>query len=104
MLRQSLIYLLLSILIVIFARYAHILILYIDIFFAYINIKLTPIFSQTGWGVLFRKILILISIPIIIAGIPALIYKVIRGREMPHFIGIVWVIWTIIVLSNILIR
>ncbi|KTD51235.1 hypothetical protein [Legionella quateirensis] len=104
MLRQSLIYLLLSVLIVVFSRYAHLLIVYIDLFFTYVNLKLTPIFSQTGWGLIIRKVLVLMLMPIIITGIPALLYRVIKGREMPHFIAIVWVIWTIIVLSVILIR
>ncbi|HRD70119.1 MAG: hypothetical protein Q8M40_00735 [Legionella sp.] len=104
MLRQSLIYLLLSILIVVFAKYAHLLVVYIDMFFTYVNIKLTPVFSHTGWGILLRKILVLMILPLIIAAIPALIYRVIKGHEMPHFMATVWVIWTVIVLSDILIR
>ncbi|CAM2948389.1 hypothetical protein [Legionella worsleiensis] len=104
MLRQSLIYLLLSVLVVIFARYAHLLIVYIDLLFTYINLKLTPIFSQTGWGLIIRKVLVLMFMPIVITAIPALLYRAIKGREMPHFIAVVWVIWTIIVLSVILIR
>lgn len=104
MLKQSLIYLLLSILVVIFSRYTHLLIVYIDMFFAYINYQLTPIFSQTGWGLVMRKVVILILIPILLAGIPALLYKIIKGRNMPHFIISVWVIWTVIALSDVLIR
>lgn len=104
MLRHFLIYLLLSILIVLFAKYAHLLVVYIDVFFTYVNVKLTPIFSQTGWGLIIRKILVLMLLPIVIAGIPALIYRAIKGRDMPHFIAITWVIWTVIVLSDILIR
>lgn len=104
MLRQSLIYLLLSILVVVFSKYAHLLIVYIDMFFTYVSVKLTPIFSPTGWGLIIRKVLVLMLIPIIITAIPALIYRAIKGREMPHFIAITWVIWTIIVLSDILIR
>lgn len=104
MLRYSLIYLLLSILVVLFSKYAHLLIVYIDTIFVYINVKLTPIFSQTGWGLVIRKTLILIGLPIVITAIPALLYKAIKGRDMPHFIAIVWVIWTVIVLSDILIR
>ena len=77
MLRHSLIYLILSILVVVFAKYAHLLVVYVDMFFTYVNIKLTPIFSQTGWGLNIRKILILVLLPIIITAIPALIYKVI---------------------------
>jgi len=104
MLRQSLIYLLVSILIVVFARYAHLLIVYIDMFFTYINYQLTPIFSPTGWGIIIRKVLVLMLLPLIITAIPALIYRVIKGHDMPHFIATVWIIWTIIVLSDILIR
>jgi len=73
-------------------------------FFTYVNIKLTPVFSHTGWGILLRKILVLMILPLIIAAIPALIYRVIKGHEMPHFMATVWVIWTVIVLSDILIR
>lgn len=104
MLRQSLIYLVLSILIVVFARYAHLLVVYIDMFFVYINLLLSPIFSPSGWGLVIRKMVVLTLLPIIITGIPALIYKLIRGSNMPHFIAITWVIWTIIVISDILIR
>lgn len=103
MLRQGLIYLLLSILIVVFSRYAHLLIVYIDMFFTYVNLKLTPIFSQTGWGLVIRKTIVLIIIPIVLATIPSVIYKLIKGQEMPHYFAIVWVLWTIIVLSDILI-
>lgn len=104
MLRQTLIYLLLSILVVVFAKYAHLLIVYIDTFFMFVNVKLSPIFSQTGWGLMIRKILVLMLLPMVITAIPALIYRAIKGREMPHFISITWIIWTIIVLSDILIR
>lgn len=104
MLRQSLIYLLLSILVIVFARFAHNLIVYIDIFYAYINFKLTPIFSQTGVGIIIRKVILLVFIPIIIAAIPALGYRVVKGGEMPYFYELTWTLWLIIVLSNLLIR
>jgi len=104
MLRQSLIYLFLSILVVVFAKYAHLLIVYIDMFFTYVNVQLAPVFSSTGWGLIIRKILVLVLMPIVITAIPALIYRAIKGREMPHFIAITWVVWTVIVLSDILIR
>ena len=103
MLRHSIIYLLMSILVVLFAKYAHLIIVYVDMFFTYVNLKLTPIFSQTGWGLVIRKILVLSLLPLIITAIPALLYKLIKGGEMPHFIAITWIIWTIIVLSDILV-
>lgn len=104
MLRHTLIYLVLSALIVIFAKYAHLLVVYVDMFFTYVNLKLTPIFSQTGWGLEVRKILVLVLLPVALTAIPALIYKVFKGGNMPHFIAITWTIWTIIVLSDILVR
>lgn len=104
MLRQSLIYIALSILVVVFAKYAHLLIVYVDMFFTYISLKLTPIFNQTGWGLIIRKTIVLMALPIVLTAIPALIYRGIKGQEMPHFIAITWIFWTIIVLSDILIR
>lgn len=104
MLRQSLIYLLLSIVVVVFARFAHMLIVYIDMLYAFINIKLTPIFSQSGLGLVFRKVILLVAIPVIIAAIPALSYRLVKGKEMPYFIELTWCLWLVIVLSNVLIR
>ncbi|MBI2784880.1 MAG: hypothetical protein HYX60_00645 [Legionella longbeachae] len=104
MLRQSLIYLLLSILIVVFAKYAHLIVVYVDMFFTYVNLKLTPIFSQTGWGLVIRKILILVLLPVALTAVPAFAYKLIKGGDMPHFIAMTWIIWLVIVLSDILVR
>lgn len=103
MLKQFFIYLVLSILVVLFARYAQLIIANIDVFFSYINLKLTPIFSQTGLGFITRKVLVLMLLPLIIIGLPAVIYRAIKGHEMPHLLASVWVVWTIIVLSDILI-
>lgn len=104
LLKQATLYLILSILLILFTRYVHLLIVYIDLFFVYINLQLAPFFNTTFWGVMLRKIVILVSLPLILAGIPALIYRAIKGRTMPYLIPTVWVIWTVIVLNDILIR
>lgn len=104
MLRQALIYLILSLLVVIFANYAHLAIVYIDTLFTYVNIQLAPFFNNTGWGLMIRKILVLVLLPIAITSVPAIFYKIIKRKPMPHFISITWMIWIIIVLSDILIR
>ncbi|MCA0403844.1 MAG: hypothetical protein LCH30_08610 [Proteobacteria bacterium] len=104
MLRQALIYLLLSLLVVIFARYAYLLIAYIGSIYAYLNAKLMPIFSHTGLGITIQKVLLLVLIPLILAAIPALIYRLIRGKDMPYFLELTWCLWLIIVLSKILLR
>lgn len=104
MIKQTLIYLLISILIVLFAEYIHLLIVYIDLVYTYISIKLAPIFSNTSVGIITRNVLILVLIPVVIVGIPALIYRLIKGRQMPYFIEITWLIWLVLVLSKVLIQ
>lgn len=104
MLRQGIIYLVLSILIVLFAEYAHLLVVYIVTAYTFVLLKITPIFSSTTYGVMIRNVCSLVIIPVMIAGIPALIYQVIKSRKMPYFIEITWVLWLIIVLAKVLIR
>ncbi|HBI22104.1 MAG TPA: hypothetical protein DDY37_05915 [Legionella sp.] len=104
MLKQSIIYLVISILLVLFAEYAHALIVYIVMFYTYVMIQLTPIFNAGSSGILFRKIIVLTLLPVIIVGIPALIYRAIKGRDMPYFFESVWFLWLIIVLSKVVVR
>lgn len=104
MIKQSLIYLALSILVVLFATYVHVLIVYLDFAYTFITIKLAPVFSSSPLGSLFRQVLSLVLLPIVIAGIPALIYRAIKGHMMPYFMEITWFLWLIIVLSKVLIR
>lgn len=104
MLRQSLIYLILSILVVLFAQYVHLLVVYVDMVYTFINVQLAPIFSNSATGIMIRKVISLVLIPVIIAAIPALIYRAIKGKQMPYFIEVTWFLWLIIVLSKVLIR
>lgn len=104
MLKQSIIYLVLSVLVVIFSKYIHLFIVYIDMFYAYINIKLRPFFEWSGMSYTLIRTFLLIIIPVIIALIPALVYRLIKGANMPNFIALTWCLWLVIVLSNILIH
>lgn len=104
MLRQTVVYVLLTILVVVFAKYAHLLIVYIDMLYAYINVKLNNLFSLTGLGLMVRKIILLALIPLLIAAIPGLIYWLITKKTMPYLLELTWFLWLIIVLSNILIH
>jgi len=104
MLRQSIGYLILSIIVVLFAKYAHLLIVYIDMFYTYVNVTLAPVFNNSDLGILIRKILTLVLLPVVIVAIPALIYFAIKGKRMPYFIEITWILWLVIVLSKVLIR
>jgi hypothetical protein len=104
MIKKSLIYLLLSILVVLFAKYVHLAIVYIDMIYVYIMLQLASIFSINETGLLIRNVLVLALIPTLIAGIPALIYYVIKKQTMPYFMEIVWLLWLILVLSKVLIQ
>ena len=104
MLKQSIIYLVLSILLVLFAGYAHLLVIYIDMFYTYVMVRLTPIFNPSASGLLIQRVLVLSLLPVIIVGIPALVYRTIKGRDMPYFFEAVWFLWLVIVLSKVLVR
>lgn len=104
MLRQGLIYLIASSLVVIFAKYAQVVVVYINMMYTYLNVILAPLFRFIGLNGMVQKILLLVLIPAIIAGIPAVIYRLIKKKEMPHFFALTWCLWLIIVLSYILVR
>ncbi|MBA2656024.1 MAG: hypothetical protein H0U70_03465 [Tatlockia sp.] len=104
MLKQSLIYLVLSILLVTFARYAQLLLSSIDKFYTYLNIKFTPIFNQIDLGPNLRQGLLLALIPLTITAVPALSYRLVRGKTMPYLIESTWCVWLAVVMSVILIR
>ncbi len=104
MLRQSFIYLILSVFIVIFASYAQVVIVYLDMLYTYVNLQLSPVFSSSATGILIRQVFSLVLIPVLIACIPALAYRAIKGQHMPYFIQVTWLLWLVIVLSRVLIR
>lgn len=104
MFKQSLIYLLISCLVIVFAKFAHLLVIYIDMLYTFINLKLSPIFSWLDLSDMICKILLLVLIPVTITAIPALSYRLIRGKDMPYFIETTWCLWLVIVLSHILVR
>lgn len=102
--KQGLIYIVLSIAVVLFAQYVHLLIVYVDVVYTFINLRLAPIFSTSDSGILIRKVISLVFLPIAISAIPALIYRAIKGKQMTYFIEITWFLWLVIVLSKVLIR
>ena len=104
MFRQSIIYLILSIFVVLFAKYIHLLIVYIGMGYVFLNVKLIPIFNTTPFGIMIRNVFSLTLLPAIIVGIPALAYRAIKGKTMPYLIETAWIIWLIIVLSKVLIH
>ncbi|MDF1826745.1 MAG: hypothetical protein P1U39_00475 [Legionellaceae bacterium] len=104
MLKQSLIYLLLSMLVIMFAKYAKLFVIYADIIYTYINTLLAPLFGSGFVGEVFRNLFTLVLVPLGIAAIPALIYWLIKRKHMPYFIELTWVLWLIIAMSSYLIH
>lgn len=104
MLKQSIIYLVLSILVVFFARYFHLLIVYIGMGYAFLNVQLMPLFNALSLNLMLRNVVSLSLLPIILVGIPALAYRGIKGQTMPYLIESAWIVWLIIVLSKLLVR
>ena len=103
MLRQSIIYLIISILLIILKKYAKLFLAYIDYFYTTLSTQLSPILTNIGLGNPLQKILLLALVPILITAIPALLYYLIKRKNMPYFFEMTWCIWFIIVLSNLLI-
>lgn len=102
MAKQLTIYLIISLLVIIFHKYFNLAIFYIDTFYNYINFKIAPIFSHTYLGIIIRKTLILMIVPILITLIPAIIYRVVKGNKMPYFMVIVWFLWFILALNKVI--
>ena len=102
--QQTLLYLVLSIFIVFFSKQIYALIVYIDLFYTIINLKLAPIFSNSPLGIMIRNVISLALLPLIIIGIPALIYRGLKGSQLPYFMEIMWFLWLILALSKVLVR
>ena len=102
MLKYTFIYLILSLLVVAFSNYIHMLVIYLDILYTQANIHLAPLFSGSHAGILLRGVVCLTLLPICITAIPALIYRAIKGGLIPYYYEATWLIWLVIVISKII--
>jgi len=102
--RNLTIYLILSILVVLLAKYVHQAVIYIDMAYYWINAQLMPIFSKTGTGDMIRQTLVLSIVPLLLAGIPTLAYQMVSGKKLSWFLELTWVLWLTIALSVLVIR
>lgn len=100
LLKQSAAYFVLSLLVVLCAKYVHLGITYIDMLYTYINLAIAP-YAENHW---IRNVVIMIALPLAITSIPALIYRLIKKQNMPYFLESTWIVWLIFVLSNVLIQ
>lgn len=104
MLKKSLIYFVLSLLVVFFAPYAKILLLYINLLYARLLQLLQPMFGSTVIGEAFRDMIALILTPLLLATIPALFYWLIKRKKIPYLIELIWLFWLVLALSSYLIH
>ena len=99
MLKQSLFYLALSLIVILFASYAKFVLVYATLLYAYIDSALTPVFSQGLIGEALKDMLTLVITPLIITGVPALIYWAIKRKQMPYFLELTWLLWLVFAMS-----
>jgi hypothetical protein len=104
MLKQSLLYLILSAVVIFFSLYAKLLFMYMDLLYMTINQALKPVFGSGVAGELMRDMISLMLIPLVIAAIPALLYWLIKRKKMPYFTELTWFLWLIFAVSSYLIR
>lgn len=104
MFKQTIFYLALSIVVVIFSRYFALGIIQIDQVYTWLNLKLSTVFSHSLVGLTVQQIIVLMMLPIVIAGVPALTYKLVKGGTMPYFLNVVWLVWLVVVLSKVAIQ
>lgn len=99
---QVIIYCLFSAWIMLYDKFPKLLVLSINELYIYFKVHLTQAFARIGLSGALAKIILLIAIPMIIAAVPALVYRFVKGGMMPYFFTITWGIWLVIVLSHIL--
>lgn len=104
MIKQSILYLALSILIILFAAHVKFVFVYVNILYLHINQFIEPLFGTGFVGELFRDLFTLILTPLTIAAIPAGIYWLIKRKKMPHFIELTWFFWLVLAMSSYLIH
>lgn len=59
----------------------------------WISQVLTDIFSGGQGGNIARELIALLSIPVLVGLVPAVIFWLLKRRWMPFFMEIVWILW-----------
>lgn len=104
LMRTCLLYFAASLIVILCARYIHLTLVYMNTFYVYVNLLLSPIFNQVGLGKIVHQTLVLVLTPLILIGIPAQVYRLIKHKTMPYLLPLIWVAWVILVLCTIMIR
>lgn len=74
---------------------------WLDYFYTWLYHLSGTIFSNNDIGSLLQKLVALLLIPLVCAGLPAGIYYMIYRKTMPYLIQLIWVIWIIVAVLTI---
>lgn len=102
MLKQGILYFILSMVIIFFAPYAKLLLAYAGIMYTYVHDAIDPLFGKGMIGDAFQDMCTLLLFPLVLAGLPALLYWMVKRKKMPYFIELTWLIWLIFAMSSYL--
>jgi len=95
MFKQIVILIALSAAIVFAMSYAQIGVTWLLTAHDWVSQLLTDVFSAGQAGNVARGLIALLSIPVIVGLIPAIVYWFLRRHWFPYFMPIVWVVWLI---------
>jgi len=95
MIKQIVALLVISIAIILFMSYAQQGVQLLVTAHDWVSHLLTEIFSGGQAGNLARGLIALLSIPILVGLVPALIYWMVKRNWFPYFMQIVWIIWLV---------
>src|SRR3989442_1073125 len=95
MLKQIILLLLLSLLVINFMSYTQHGLEFLVTAHDWIADVLTQVFSGGKAGELSRQLITLLAVPVFIGLIPAIIYAIVRRNWFPYFMRLVWIVWLI---------
>ncbi len=101
-LKPALFYLAISVLLIVFRQYAVYFLIWLDI--AYLKFSLFIDLFTDAFGIpnSFNRWMSLTFLPVILVMVPALFYKLIKKKNMPHTFLMIWILWLVFALSKIL--
>ena len=102
MLKQIVLLLIASILIVLFSAYGSLILHCVNSLYQFMDTLLNHVISNSSTGHIAKSTLILLLIPLIIAYLINGFYLLVMRREFPYLFVSMWFIWFMLVVSAIL--
>jgi len=95
MIKQAIAIVVLSIVVILFMSYSQQAVQLLVNAHHWIAQMLTDVFTGGQAGNIARGLIALLSIPLVVALVPTLIYWIVRKHWFPYFMQMVWVVWLI---------